>query len=532
MNGTGPRRGGGAASAAAGNDALIDSGIATLERATSMDKQGQLEEAFTLYESGIDLLLQGARQEPGEQRRQTLLNEARVHMSRAEHIKLALGPPQSPSPTRPASAGRRDSGKGKAALLRPKPTAADVRGGLRGGSIGAGSPDGENRAPRSSGGGKSSAYTRGGARRGGGGIGAASGRGTSSAYTRGGAGRGGGGIGASSGHGASTRSGAGRGRGGIGAGSAAAGTGGGGARGGGRREKSENSELENKILEDMLDSSPGVTWDSIAGLEYAKQTLQETVILPNLRPDLFTGLRAPARGVLLYGPPGTGKTMLAKAVATESGYAFFNISASSLTSKYVGEGEKMVRALFAVAREREPAVVFIDEIDSVLSARGEGEHEASRRLKTEFLVQLDGAGQGGDDRLLVLAATNLPQELDEAALRRLSRRVYVPLPDPPARKALISGLLGQQKGNIKGASLASLVDMTEGYSGSDLKQLCKEAAMQPIRADLGTRVRTVAVKDVRGINLDDFRAALPKVLPSVSRKTVERYEEWNRSLSG
>ncbi|CAB1116306.1 unnamed protein product [Ectocarpus sp. CCAP 1310/34] len=510
MNSTGPWRGAGPASAAAGNDALIDSGIAMLERATSMDKQGQLEEAFTLYERGIDLLLQGARQEPGDQRRQTLINEARVHMSRAEHIKLALGPPQSPSPTRPASAGWRDSGRGKAALLRPKPTAADVRGSLRGGSIDAGSPDGENHASRSSGGGKSSAYTRGGARRGVGRIGAASGRGTPSTFTRGGAGRG---------------------RSGIGAGSAAAGTGGGGARGGGRREKSDKSELENKILEDMLDSSPGVTWDSIAGLEYAKQTLQETVILPNLRPDLFTGLRAPARGVLLYGPPGTGKTMLAKAVATESGYTFFNISASSLTSKYVGEGEKMVRALFAVARERVPAVIFIDEIDSVLSARGEGEHEASRRLKTEFLVQLDGAGQGGDDRLLVLAATNLPQELDEAALRRLSRRVYVPLPDPPARKALISGLLGQQKGNIKGAALASLVDMTEGYSGSDLKQLCKEAAMQPIR-DLGTRVRTVAAKDVRGINLDDFRAALPKVLPSVSRKTVERYEEWNRSLSG
>ncbi|CAN0233424.1 unnamed protein product [Pylaiella littoralis] len=284
---------------------------------------------------------------------------------------------------------------------------------------------------------------------------------------------------------------------------------------------------------DMLDSSPGVTWDSIAGLEYAKQTLQETVILPNLRPDLFTGLRAPARGVLLYGPPGTGKTMLAKAVATESGYAFFNISASSLTSKYVGEGEKMVRALFAVARDRQPAVIFIDEIDSVLSARGEGEHEASRRLKTEFLVHLDGVGGegGGNDRLLVLAATNLPQELDEAALRRFSRRVYVPLPDPAARKSLLSGLLGQHKGNVKGAALVSLVQMTEGYSGSDLKELCKEAAMQPIR-ELGKKVRTVAAKDIRGINLDDFRAALPRVSPSVSKKTVDRYDEWNRSLSG
>eukprot|EP00903_Cladosiphon_okamuranus_P015055 g13928.t1 len=475
-----------------------------------MDKEGKLEEAFTLYETGIDLLLQGAKQEPAEQRRQTLIREASVHMSRAENIKLALAPPQPPSPPRPAAAAAaagRGKGKGKAALARPKPTAADVwgKGNNHRGSTNANSAN--RRKPLASDGGNRSS-----------GVGATSG------YSRN----------QNLGAGASRTAGravghTGGGSGGIGAGSAAAG------RTAGRRENSENSELEDKILEDMLDSSPGVTWDSIAGLEYAKQTLQETVVLPNLRPDLFTGLRAPAKGVLLYGPPGTGKTMLAKAVATESGYAFFNISASSLTSKYVGEGEKMVRALFSVARKCQPAVIFIDEIDSVLSARGEGEHEASRRLKTEFLVQLDGAGHGGDEgeesRLLVLAATNLPQELDEAALRRLSRRVYVPLPDPPARKALLSGLLGQHKGDVKGAALTSLVEMTDGYSGSDLKELCKEAAMQPIR-DLGKRVRTVAAKDVRGINLGDFRAALPKVLPSVSKKTVERYEEWNRSLSG
>eukprot|EP00611_Tribonema_gayanum_P029181 TRINITY_DN7726_c0_g1_i1.p1 TRINITY_DN7726_c0_g1~~TRINITY_DN7726_c0_g1_i1.p1 ORF type:complete len:428 (-),score=101.20 TRINITY_DN7726_c0_g1_i1:265-1548(-) len=156
-----------------------------------------------------------------------------------------------------------------------------------------------------------------------------------------------------------------------------------------------NSELDKIIMEELLDRSPGVVWDDIAGLAEAKQTLQEAVILPNLRPDLFTGLRAPPRGVLLYGPPGTGKTMLAKAVATESNFTFFSISASSLTSKYVGEGEKLVRALFRAARARRPSVVFVDEIDSLLSARGAGEHEASRRLKTEFMVQLDGACTGG-----------------------------------------------------------------------------------------------------------------------------------------
>ena len=190
------------------------------------------------------------------------------------------------------------------------------------------------------------------------------------------------------------------------------------------------------IEETILDSSPNVHWDDVKGLAEVKQILKETIIMPTIRPDIFKGLLAPAKGILLYGPPGNGKTMLAKAIATECKSTFFNCSASTLTSKWMGEGEKLMKALFAMANAQAPAVIFIDEIDSIMGARGGQEHEASRRLKTEFLVQFDGvsSSSGGEEkRILVLAATNRPQDLDEAALRRMTRRIYMPLPDPEAR---------------------------------------------------------------------------------------------------
>ncbi|XP_020510939.2 spastin-like [Labrus bergylta] len=294
--------------------------------------------------------------------------------------------------------------------------------------------------------------------------------------------------------------------------------------------KNVDSKLANLILNEIVDSGASVSFDDIAGQELAKQALQEIVILPALRPELFTGLRAPARGLLLFGPPGNGKTMLAKAVAAESNATFFNISAASLTSKYVGEGEKLVRALFAVARELQPSVIFIDEVDSLLCERREGEHDASRRLKTEFLVQFDGVQSGGDDKVLVMGATNRPQELDEAVLRRFAKRVYVALPDEQTRCTLLRNLLGKQGNPLSASELSYVAKKTAGYSGSDLTSLAKDAALGPIRELGPDQVRSMAASEMRNINRKDFEESLKRIKPSVSPTTLTMYAQWNKDF--
>ena len=286
--------------------------------------------------------------------------------------------------------------------------------------------------------------------------------------------------------------------------------------------------FEARVLQEMLDGSSAVQWKDVAGLEAAKRTLKEAVVLPNLRPDLYRGLRAPPRGVLLFGPPGTGKTFLAKAVATESNAkSFFAASAASLTSKYVGESEKMVRALFRIARERQPSVIFLDEVDSLLSARGDGDQESSRRMKTEFLVQLDGAGTSREDRILFMAATNRPWDLDDALLRRVPRRVLIPLPDATARRVILDGLLdrGDVAQKISAADRAAIVNATSNYSASDLRLLAEDAVQEPLR-ELGERIASIAIKDVRPCKKADFAKALRVIKPSADASLLARYDEW------
>ncbi|CAN1157766.1 spast [Linum perenne] len=294
----------------------------------------------------------------------------------------------------------------------------------------------------------------------------------------------------------------------------------------GESGNSYEAKLVEMINTAIVDRSPSVKWEDVAGLEKAKQALMEMVILPTKRRDLFTGLRRPARGLLLFGPPGNGKTMLAKAVASESQATFFNVSASSLTSKWVGEAEKLVRTLFSVAVSRQPSVIFMDEIDSVMSTRKADENDASRRLKSEFLIQFDGVTSNANDLVIVIGATNKPQELDDAVLRRLVKRIYIPLPDENVRRLLFKHKLKGQAFSLPGKDLEKLIKVTEGYSGSDLQALCEEAAMMPIR-ELGANILNVDANQVRSLRYEDFQKAMTVIRPSLSKSKWQELEQWN-----
>ncbi|WCJ27473.1 P-loop containing nucleoside triphosphate hydrolases superfamily protein [Euphorbia peplus] len=300
-------------------------------------------------------------------------------------------------------------------------------------------------------------------------------------------------------------------------------------------EKLRNLEprLIEHVSNEIMDRDPNVRWDDIAGLEHAKKCVTEMVIWPLIRPDIFKGCRSPGRGLLLFGPPGTGKTMIGKAIAGEAKATFFYISASSLTSKWIGEGEKLVRALFGVASCRQPAVIFVDEIDSLLSQRkSEGEHESSRRLKTQFLIEMEGF-DSGSEQILLVGATNRPQELDEAARRRLTKRLYIPLPSSEARAWIIRNLL-QKDGLFKLSEedIISICNMTEGYSGSDMKNLVKDASMGPLREALtqGIEITKLKKEDMRPVSLQDFEMALQEVRPSVSLSELGTYDVWNKQF--
>lgn len=245
-------------------------------------------------------------------------------------------------------------------------------------------------------------------------------------------------------------------------------------------EDAESKKLRSALQGAILSDKPNVKWEDVAGLESAKEALKEAVILPIKFPHLFTGKRQPWKGILLYGPPGTGKSYLAKAVATEANSTFFSVSSSDLVSKWMGESERLVKQLFNMARENKPAIIFIDEVDALCGPRGEGESEASRRIKTELLVQMDGVGKDSKG-VLILGATNIPWQLDAAIRRRFQRRVHISLPDINARMKMFMLAVGSTPCQMTQVDYRSLAEMSEGYSGSDISIAVQDALMQPIR---------------------------------------------------
>ncbi|PSC75535.1 SUPPRESSOR OF K(+) TRANSPORT GROWTH DEFECT 1 [Micractinium conductrix] len=340
------------------------------------------------------------------------------------------------------------------------------------------------------------------------------------------------------------------------------GGGGGGGGGGGDSKQDEMDKMKSSLGSAILEEKPNVKWDDVAGLEGAKDALKEAVILPVKFPQFFTGKRKPWSGILLYGPPGTGKSYLAKAVATEADSTFFSVSSSDLVSKWLGESEKLVSSLFSLAREKSPAIIFIDEIDALCSARSDSESEAARRIKTEFLVQMQGVGHGSDDkRVLMLGATNLPYALDQAVRRRFDKRIYIPLPEAPARASMFKIHLGDTPNSITQAEFDELGRRTEGFSGSDVSVVVKDVLMQPVRKTqdathfrkardpetgkemlapcspgepgaFAATLQTLADKGLAGlvhppnITFRDFEQVLLRARPTVSADDLASYEKF------
>ncbi|XP_061344666.1 uncharacterized protein LOC133290581 [Gastrolobium bilobum] len=297
-----------------------------------------------------------------------------------------------------------------------------------------------------------------------------------------------------------------------------------------------------------------VTFADIGALDDIKESLEEVVMLPLRRPDLFKGgLLKPCKGLLLFGPPGTGKTMLAKAIANESGASFISISMSTITAKWFGGAEKNVRALFTVAAKVAPTIIFIDEVDSMLGQRTRaGENEAMRSITNEFMIHWDGLLTKPGEQILVLAATNRPFDLDEAIIRRFEHRIMVGLPSTENREMILKTLLAKEK--HENIDFKELSTMTQGYSGSDLKNLCSTAAYRPVReliqqerlkemekkkkeakvqssedASNATKSKEDKVITLRPINMEDMRQATNQVAASFDAEgsTMKELKQWN-----
>lgn len=296
---------------------------------------------------------------------------------------------------------------------------------------------------------------------------------------------------------------------------------------------SANNGVQGKSNEDAKEFAaaqiPNVRFSDIAGLEDVKEAIKIRMIYPLKHPEIYSAYnKKMGGGVLLYGPPGTGKTMIAKAIACEVGATFYAVKGSDIISKYVGESEQNINALFDSARQNELSIIFIDEIDSMLGKRGQDIHNDKR--VNEFLQQIDGFSSNSS-KILLLGATNRPWDIDSAAMRsgRFSEKIYVPLPDSKARRFMFEK-------NLKGIPLASdvnistLVEMSDGYSGADISEICDSAKIGPLKESILNAERQTD-SSLKEICFRDFKNAFAKIRSSVTKEELKKLEEFAKDFN-
>ena len=304
-----------------------------------------------------------------------------------------------------------------------------------------------------------------------------------------------------------------------------------------QKKSVQRQENENDFEELIMKEKPDVTWEQVIGLDDAKSALRESIVYPTKRPDLFP-LGWP-KGMLLYGPPGTGKTMLAAATANEMDGYFINVDASSMMSKWLGEAEKNVSKLFAMARqyaekEGKPVILFVDEVDSLLGSRN-SEVGGEVRTKNQFLTEMDGVnGKGKDLMLYVIGATNKPWSLDWPFLRRFQKRIYVSLPTQEARENLFKQYTEPLRKDyrVNDAELAKLFD---GYSASDIKDVCQAAQIKTVHEifdapDYHEPVEGEETVQPRELTTNDFKDIMSRRKPSVSTEMIRAYHKWSEEF--